>query len=201
VDLVSGETRTTLQVNEPEPKEHQGAGETAVAFEQSRLDHCIRLFNEENSRREGFDKTAQYYLAFITAFLGALFLKVGFLQTLKQLLAVGAVPMALAWIVYASIVLMLLSLFLALVCVLECIRVRRYKREFPSHPAIRLFAGDGNKEDFLRETAITYVATIEANFEITERKGLWILRASLFVLVSVLSLFLLLATITYLMVR
>ncbi len=102
---------------------------------------------------------------------------------------------------------MLLSLLLALISILECIRVRRYKREFPSDPALRLFSPDslytGREDDaaFLKITAMTYIAAIEANFHITEWKGLWIERALLFVLASVLSLFIFLSVVTYLMLH
>lgn len=39
----------------------QGSLVEEKAFEKSRLEHCIRLYNAENSRRDGFEKTAQYY--------------------------------------------------------------------------------------------------------------------------------------------
>jgi hypothetical protein len=171
------------------------------------LEHCVRLFSEENSRREKFDKTAQYYLAFETAFIAALFLKVDFLQTLSTLLIAKPVPVVVVRIIYSSIVIMLLSLLMALICILECIRVRRYKREFPRNPALSLFgtesfyAGGQREASFLRVTSLSYIAAIEANFHITERKGLWIERASYFILASVLSLFTLLAAITYLIIR
>jgi hypothetical protein len=177
-----------------------------LEFEQSRLDHCIRLFNEENSRRERFDKTAQYYLAFITAFLAALFLKFDFLRTTAQLLTTRQASSVLVLLVYSCVIIMLLCLFFSLICILECLRVRRYKREFPSSPSLRLFANDSlyagheNSASFLRITAMTYAAAIEENFHITEKKGMWIARASLFVLTSVLSLFFLLAAVTYLTV-
>ena len=176
-----------------------------IAFEQARLEHCIRLFSNENSRREVFEKTAQYYLTFITAFLAALFWKIDFLKTLSNLLSTRSAKAAIIWITRASLVLMLFSLFLALISVLECIRVRRYKREFPGNPAHRLFApdspysGGGNEASFLKISALTYITAIEANFEITERKGLWIERTAVCMLIAVFSLFVLLTAMSYLL--
>lgn len=176
-----------------------------LAFEKSRLDHCIRLFEEENSRREKFEKTAQYYLSFLTIFLGALFLKIDFLETLVKLLKAQADHRIVVWVVYLSIATMLISLLLGLISVLECMRIRRYKREFPKNPSLQLFVpssfytGHEDSTSFLKVTAMTYIAAIEANFHTTERKGLWIERAAFFMLTAVLSLFVLLTAITYLM--
>jgi hypothetical protein len=203
---MTDEVKQSSPSEDSKQKEQLNSDEKTV-FEKARLEHCIRLFKEENSRREGFEKTAQFYLTFITAFLGALFLKIDALETLSKLLTNKKPPVLISWIVYASIISMLLSLLLALVSILACIRVRRYKREFPANPALRLFStdslytgGEDNKE-FIKITAMTYIAAIEANFHITEWKGLWIERASLFVLSSVISLFIFLSSVTYLMLH
>lgn len=204
---MTDEAKQSFLSEDSKQKVRLSSEEKTTAFEKSRLEHCIRLYNQENSRRDGFEKTAQFYLTFVTAFLGALFLKIDFLETLSKLLTNKRAPAPIAWIVYGSIVAMLLSLLFALISILECIRVRRYKREFPSDPALHLFSPDslytGREDDaaFLKITAMTYIAAIEANFHITEWKGLWIERASLFVLASVLSLFIFLSVVTYLMLH
>lgn len=174
-----------------------------VDFEQARLEHCIRVYNEEKIRREGFDKTAQYYLTFVTAFLAVLFLKIETLQSFSDLLATKG-GQSLIWITYISLGAMLLSLLMALISILECIRVRRFSREFPSNPAIRFFSknspysGQENEAAFIKITAMSYISSVESNFYITERKGLWIERAAYFILVSLFSFFVLYTILTYL---
>ena len=95
-------------LSEDSKQKVQLSSEEKTAFEKSRLEHCIRLYNQENSRRDGFEKTAQFYLTFVTAFLGALFLKIDFLETLSKLLINKRALAPIAWIVYGSIVATLL---------------------------------------------------------------------------------------------
>lgn len=174
-----------------------------VTYEQFRLAHCIRLYEAENARREAFDKTAHHYLTLISVFLAGMLLKLDSLQTLSQLLGTNTLPLGLARTLQVSFGLMLLFLLLGLVAVLECLRVRHYRREYPNSPAVRLFAansrysGVGDSATFLRTSAMTYIAALESNFEITERKGQWIERASWFVLCAVLSLFAVIGIVGY----
>jgi hypothetical protein len=71
--------------------------EQVTAFERARFEYCALGFQEESGIKEQLERKAEIYLAFITLFLGTVFLNLDFLLNLGGVLTQSANPFASAW--------------------------------------------------------------------------------------------------------
>lgn|SRR2546423_192753 len=177
--------------------------EDQLSFERARFNYCIRVYEEEVRRKETLEKKAQFYLSFLTILLGALFLKLDYIKSLKELInQEKPTPTTLA-VIYISLIIATVSVLLSLVAIFESVRVQKIKNIYPTNVITSLFAPDSkyitvcNELSLLQSTAMGIAAAVELNREILDRKAKWIKTSSYSLLVAILSLTVLLVSVAY----
>ena len=177
-----------------EGEAEQKEREQQVAFEKARFEYCAKLYEREAERKETLEKKSQFHLSVITLFLGAMFLKMDFLETLRELIVQKSIPTPLAWSTDLSIIALALSLLISLIAVLQSMRLQRFKNEYPADIISSLFAPnskyleDENEPSFLEATAMSYAIALEFNSKINDRKATWVKVSWFGVLVAAISL-------------
>ncbi|MBA7667965.1 hypothetical protein ES703_76067 [subsurface metagenome] len=113
-------------------------------------------------------------------FLGALVLKMDFIQTLGDLLSSHSHASALAGIIYLSLVVLGISLFVSLASIIASMKVRFYAYGHPDPLVFQLFSphseyfDDRNEAGVLRTKAMTLAIAVEVNTCLNSKKGWWI---------------------------
>jgi hypothetical protein len=154
--------------------------EQQVAFEKARFEYCAKLYERETERKETLEKKSQFLLSVITLFLGAMFLKLDFLETLRELIVQKSISATLIWSIDLSVIALALSLLISLIAVLQSMRLQRFKNEYPANIVSSLFAPNSkylegeNEPSFLRATAMSYAIALEFNSRINDRKAMWV---------------------------
>ncbi len=118
----------------------QDAGKKSVAFEKARFEYCAKLYEREAARKETLEKKSQFLLSLVTLFLGAVFLKLDFLNTLHELLLQKNVPTPLSFSINISLILLALALLVAMLGVLGSMRLQVSRTNTPptcSLPCLR----------------------------------------------------------------
>jgi hypothetical protein len=175
-----------------------------LSFERARSAHAIKIFEGQIARKEILEKKAEFYLSFVTLFLGAVFLSLDFLNALHSLLFDARVPTY--WKVGITLLISTLAcaLFIALIAVLKCMQVRNYKNEYPDKTITSLFSPSStylqpqDESTLLKVTAESYVTALEHNSRENDEKARWVKVASYGVLAAVLLLAALLGVFVYL---
>lgn len=168
--------------------------EQQVSFEKARFEYCAKLYEREAERKETLEKKAQFLLSIITLFLGAIFLKMGFLETLQELTVQKSLSVPLIWSMNLPIVALALSLLISLIAVLQSMRLQRLKNEYPANIISSLFAPDTkylkseDEPSFFRATAMSYAIALEFNKRNNDRKAVWVKVAWFGVLAAAISL-------------
>ena len=85
------------------------------SFEKVRMDYCARVFEREAGRKEILEKKAQFYLSLVSLALGAVFLKLEFLEDIATLLSREGTPLLAANVILAAAVVTGAGLIYALV--------------------------------------------------------------------------------------
>ena len=177
-----------------------------LAFEKARFDYCAKVYEREKARKETLERKSDFYLSFVTLFMGAVFLKMDSLKTLGEVITQVATSPALRGLLYFSITITAISLLTALVAILESMRLRTFATEYPPAFTDALFAPDSTYLDeqdepsLLRANAMGYAIALELNTEINQKKANWINVAARGVFAAVISLAALLAVAVYLLV-
>jgi hypothetical protein len=177
--------------------------EKQVAFDKARFEYCAKLYERETERKETLEKKSHFLLSVVTLFLGAMFLKMDFLETLRELFAQKSISAPLIWSINLSIVVLALSLLASLIAVLESMRLQRFKNEYPANIVSSLFGPDSkymedeNEPSFLRATAMSYAIALEFNSRINDIKAMWVKASWFGVLAAAISLAIFLSLFAY----
>ena len=177
--------------------------EQRVAFEKARFEYCAKVYEREVKRKEVLEKKAQFLLSIVTLFLGAIFLKIGFLEIVQTLSSQKQLSILLTWFINLSVVALAVSLLISLIAVLQSMRLQKLKNEYPANIIFSLFAPNSKyleSEDeigFFRATAMSYAIALEFNKRNNDRKALWIKIAWSAVLFAAMSLFVFLSLFAY----
>lgn len=177
-----------------------------IAFEKARLDYCMDVFNREEQRKEQLEKKSQFYLSFITLFLGAIFLKTDSLTLLKELTENEAIAPALLTILYLSIILLGISILFSVMAILGVTRLWSYKGPYPEDIVFSLFSPESDliEEDtqakLIRAIALNFAVALDFNKSINDQKSKWIMVSSYGIFLSVTAFAVLLSVIVYISV-
>jgi hypothetical protein len=184
----------------PEPA--QITREQEMALAEARLDYCHALYSMEMKRKEVLETKVQFYLSLVTLFLGAILLKLEFLQFLQTALAQNKSMIWLNLIISLSTLALGLSVLTSLVCILMALRLQNYRNPSFIPLADKLFHPDSPYKDkliLLRDVAAMYAFATEHNAEQNCQKTGWIKLTSTSVLSLIISLTILMGAVTFLL--
>jgi hypothetical protein len=182
--------------NQTEPKDR-------LAFEKARLDYCMDLFNREEQRKEQLERKSQFYLSFITLFLGAIFLKADSLTLLKELTENKPVASPLLTVLYLSIIVLGVLILFSVMAILGVTRLWSYKGPYPKDIVYAFFSPDSGyikentQPELIRIIAMNFAVALEDNIRINDRKSKWIIVCSYGIFSAVTVLAILLSIIVY----
>jgi hypothetical protein len=168
------------------------------SFEKARFEYCKEIFEREELRKENLEKKAQFYLSFVTLFLGAVFLKVEYLSDIRDIISQAS---QVTTIILVSLILLGLSLLAAIITVLMSVRVRGYQAEYPEdfaealHSVSKGYIEKMDEATLLNQTALSYAIAVEANRKINGKKAWWVKLSMYCIFVAVISLALLILAI------
>lgn len=168
--------------------------EQLIAYEKARFEYCAKLYEREVERKETLEKKSQFLLSIITLFLGAIFLKMVFFETLQKLFVQKNISITLTWLVYIPMIALAIALLISLIAVLQSMRLQRFKNEYPENIISSLFAPNSkyleskDEPSFLSATAMSYAIAVEFNKKNNDRKAVWVKVAWFSVLAAAISL-------------
>ena len=151
-----------------------------LAFEKTRFDYVLRIYEEENKRKEILEKKSQFYLSFITLLLGAMFLNIDFIKILKIVITQKVNSLFQEWMVWAPLVVLSFSILTSLIGVFMALRLQSYKRPYPTKTISSLFAPDSRyfedntEASIFKVAAIDMTITLEINRNLNNKKTNWI---------------------------
>jgi hypothetical protein len=159
----------------------------------ARFEYCLKLYEREQDRRKTLESKAQFHLTLITAFLGALLLRLDALKELGTILQQNAPPRLLVAMLFTCAGLFSIALLASLLGVLMTIKAQSYPPEYVSNPDTRLFdPADGyikpyTETVFFRETAMTYMLATLDDRKVNDTKAGSLLFTSYSLLVTILA--------------
>jgi hypothetical protein len=177
--------------------------DAVLALEKTRLEHCITLTDREAKRQQALETKAQFYLTFVTVFLGAIFLNLEFATSLDTLISAPNTPAYLRSAVLIDLSFIAVLILIALIGIFESIRVKDYKEAYKSDLTLELFGYDLENtkpqrvEILVKDIAIAYSLALEHNKEINDSKAFWLKITSYCILAITLSVAVLLAMTSY----
>jgi len=168
-----------------------------IAFAKARYEFCVQIFQQEKENRETLEKKAQLNFSFITIFLGAVFLNIGFFGTLKDVLQnnQSALP---TWVIYIPLIIFAVSLFFSLIALITAVQIRSYRAEHPADISQLLFdkdseyLADKTESELLNKLALGYSMAAEHNRKVNQSKAQLVQLATYLITAAVISLFLVL---------
>jgi len=168
-----------------------------IAFAKARYEFCVQIFEQEKENRESLEKKAQLNFSFITIFLGAVFLNIGFFDSLKTVLQnnKSAIP---SWVIYIPLTIFAVSLFLSLITLITTIQIRSYRAEAPANISSLLFGIDSEflsaktEIELISKLALGYSEATEHNRKVNQTKAKLIQLATYLITLAIISLFLVL---------
>jgi hypothetical protein len=179
--------------------------EEKLAFEKARFDYCVTIHEIEDKSRKNLESKSQFYLSFITLFLGAVFFNIEFLDKLGNLVVGKAISATLITGIYACAIILAVSLLVSLISILASAQLKSYKAVYPENVTQMLFGPNSDyieKKDLTslyRTISMNYTIALEYNKKINDRKATWAQVAALSVFASVMFTAILLALFTYMM--
>jgi hypothetical protein len=194
--------------NQTDPKDQ-------IAFEKVRLDYCMDLFNREEQRKEQLERKSQFYLSFITLFLGAIFLKADSLLLLSELIDGATISPPLITLLHGSIIALGILILFSVMAILGVTRLWSYKGPYPEKVVHSLFSPDSDftkkypqaDEDnqvekntqalWIRAMALNFAVALDFNKRINDRKSRWIMVSSYGIFLAVAAFAILLSVIVY----
>jgi hypothetical protein len=186
-----------------------------IAFEKVRLDYCMDLFNREEQRKEQLERKSQFYLSFITLFLGAIFLKADSLLLLSELIDGQTISPPLMTLLHGSIIALGILILFSVMAILGVTRLWSYKGPYPEEIVYSLFSPDSDftkkytqdEEDnqaekntqalWIRAIALNFAVALDFNKSINDRKSRWIMISSYGIFLAVAAFAILLSVIVY----
>lgn len=174
-----------------------------IDFEKSRLEYCLDLFNREEDRREQLEKKSQFYLSFITLFLGAIFLKTESLIYLREIQANPSISGILLTLFYLMILILAGLILFSVIAILQVTRLWSYRGPFPKDLVTALFSPESDfmeendEAGLIRASALHYAIALEINTSINDRKSRWTMISSLGIFCSVLAFAILIGMMVY----
>jgi hypothetical protein len=181
---------------QPDPKEK-------IAFEKARLDYCMDVFNREEQRKEQLEKKSQFYLSFITLFLGAIFLKSDSLNLLRELTDNEAIAKPVITVLYLSIIALGILILFSVMAILGVTRLWSYKGPYPEEIVDTLFSPqsdfieENTQAQLIRAIALNYAIALDFNKSINDQKSKWIMVSSYGIFLDVAVFAILLSVIVY----
>ena len=167
--------------------------ENQVSFVKTRFDYCKALYELERKRHEELEKKAQFYLSFITIFIGATFIKIDFLESLESLVSQPDIPSFVRLSLYVIMCTIGLSTITVLVLILASIRVQKYRD--PAFKDIKTIFKESAKYNeeivFIRDISGLYSIAVEENKAVNDRKARLVKLAAISVLFTIILLALL----------
>jgi hypothetical protein len=171
-----------------------GASEEQLVFEKARFEYCATIYGDGLHRKERLEKKTEFYLSFITLFLGAILLNTDLLSQLRDLLANVTAASSLTVLTYSSITALAIALLCSLLSILQATRVRSYTSPYPTKTAYHLFAPKSEYLDrkdsssLFKASALSYAIAAEDNKKVNDKKAAWMRVAAFGVFIAVLSL-------------
>jgi hypothetical protein len=164
-----------------------------VEFEKARFEYCMMMHDREYVRQQNLEKKSQFYLSFVTLFLGAIFIGSDFLGHLKKIFSPTntSVSFLFRYGVHGAIIGLGVCLFAALLLVMQSVRIRNYTNVYPENLKELLFTksseylGIQNIQNLFKENALSCAIAVENNKTVNDKKALWIRFVELALLVSV----------------
>jgi hypothetical protein len=187
--------------------EPQIDGKDEVAFEKARLDYCMDVFNREEQRKEQLERKSQFYLSFITLFLGAIFLKADSIILLKGLVENNTIAPPLIIILYLSIIALGICILVSVMAILGVTRLWSYKGPYPEEIVFSLFSPESDfvaqktQVHMIRAKALNYAVALDFNKSINDRKTKWLMVASFGIFFAVIVFAILLSVIVYISIH
>jgi len=175
-------------------------------FEKVRFQYCVDLYKIEDEKQQRLEGKSQFYLSFITLFLGAVFLNLEFLVALPKLIYKVGNNNGLIIAIYCTLIILAVGIIVSVFSILQSVRVREHFNFYPEEITKALFSPtseylpEKNEAPMLRANAMSFAIAIEDKKNVNDRKAEWLQITAISVLVTVFSLVIFLATFFYLMV-
>lgn len=181
---------------------HRPTGEGKYALAQMRHEYCQDLYNREVKRQEKLEQKSQFYLSFITIFLGSILFNIDFLEKFASLVNKSGVPAYLIWTIYGLMALSGFFIFSALVCILESIRIQFSTSIIPKDITRSLFHASYeylDREIFLKDIAGRFSIALEDKIKINNKKAQLLSSGGFFILGLNIALFFLVSSFVFLL--
>lgn len=175
-----------------------------TSFERTRYEFCVAAYEREWERKEILERKSQFFLSLITLILGAIFLK---LDALESLRLIANQSQTFQPVLHILVVVLVLFLLATIITVLMSMLLQDYMREYPKNIVSSMF--DPNSRyikqkttpDLLETNAMNCALALEVNQRINDKKAAWVKISSICTLISTILLTLILFIITLVSVR
>lgn len=170
-------------------------------FEKARYLYCKELFEQCVAMKEMNEKKVQFYFAFISVFIVALFSN--FSDYKKFLAPLNNQTKLCPWIFFLLVALLFLFIFFSLVSVLQSMRMHKWRGSFPPNTYSFLFSPsehflkEKTEQDLLEALAKQYTLAWEYNLSINMKKSKWAQISFFFVFSSIFIFFILIVILVY----
>lgn len=162
-----------------------------VEFEKIRVEHIKKMYDQEEVRRVQIEEKTRFYFSIITLTLGATFLNLEILKSLKPIMNQPSVADVLTKGLYALGICLITMIFLSLLSVLQVFGVARYKNVSTQDTRLELFGlsfEDKNTSDLLYKIGLDYAHAYEDARKINNKKAFWLQVTSITTAVSLIAL-------------
>jgi hypothetical protein len=144
-------------------------------FEKARFNYFKYLFEKEQSRKDSLDKKAQFFLSFISLFVGAIFLKTDFLKYLNLILKSQNNSYYFSCLLTVSLIGLGLSILVSLLSILRAVSLRKSKFPVPKREIwFDEKRGFRDEEKVLKQASLSYLLMIENDYKNNQDKVKWI---------------------------
>jgi hypothetical protein len=185
----------------------QPLDEKQIAFEKTRFEYCVKIYDRELERKDNLEKRAQFYLSIVTLILGGVFFNIDFFNTIGNLIASNSSNSSIVSLVYFFLGITIIALIVSIIGILQTMEVKRYKTAYPARIISSLFSPNStyfekeSETDFLRATAMSYAIVLETNRKINDSKTIWIRATSFGIFTVVISFAAIVSLVAYLLLQ
>lgn len=162
-----------------------------IEFEKIRLEHIKKLYEQEEIRRVRIEEKTRFYFSVITLTLGATFLNLDILESLKPIINQPTVSSILIKGFYALGICLITMIFFSLLSILQVLAVAQYKSVSTKDTRIELFGlpfEDKNTSDLLYKVGVDYAHAYEDAIKINDKKAFWLQVTSVTTAISLIAL-------------
>jgi hypothetical protein len=170
-------------------------------FDKRRFEYCEKLFEREVDRKGLIEGKAKFYITFISLFYGALFIKIESLESILK--SIDRYQSVLKIVAHISILALMLFLLISMICILQSMRIQKWKFGYPRDVLSSLFSPEHQDSGFvpgnrpLEKYALEYLIAMEYNYKINNKKSKWIETAGIFIFLAAVSVFQFIGIIVY----